>query len=148
MTEWQLRQEVSHRVFPPDDFLKPGESTINECQDEWLQVCLDYFTIEQPVLIYPCKAFCVAYIYAQLLHQHFNRPVVESLSDKCLLYGNDQYFRPYGEIPRVYDFLIENVQPPFNQGLTQVKKTIEFFNREFLIGAEYADWLPGAEPLS
>ena len=132
-SEYKLRQEMFHHLFKPDDRIEDHNWLYRYSTIEQLVVDItDYFTIPVETLLYPSKSYAVAIIYAKLLRKYFVVPVLESLMDENLLYGNDRFFEPYsvGFASEVYNRVIFL---PFDENLPQVAKTIEYFKQEFFL---------------
>lgn len=139
MKEWQFRQEYYHRTATIDD-TNVEDTLVAEQFDNQraIEYIVKYFTAEQPEIIQPYKSMCVAIIYAQLLNKYFDEDFYEALDHPFLLFGNDKFFIPYFDRKNVYDMAIEEIGPqPLEQledlSLPQIKSTIEYFCREFLI---------------
>lgn len=139
MKEWQFRQEYYHRTATIDD--NSVENTLVDEQfdnQRAIEYIVKYFTAEQPEIIQPYKSMCVAIIYAQLLHKYFDEDFYEALDHPFLLFGNDRFFIAYFDRKTVYDIAIEKIGSQTLERLedlsfSQIKSTIEYFYREFLI---------------
>ena len=132
-TDYKLRQEMFHHLFNPDDRIEEHPWLYRySTQQQLVDDIKDYFTVPVETLLYPSKSYAVAVIYAKLLRKYFGVPVLESLRDPDLLYGNDKFFEPYqtGFSADVYNSVIFL---PFNVDLPQVAKTIEYFKQEFFL---------------
>lgn len=129
-----------HYLFCPDDSLKelPWVYTLGD-DDALIKSVQEYFTQPVSVITYPSKAYAVAVIYAKLLKRFFGVPIIESLKDDHLLYGNDRFFSPY-EFGKT-DYIYKNVLfIPIQTRLPQVASTIDYFYDEFFIKPnEYFD---------
>ncbi len=134
--EYKLRQEMYHSLYPVDDRIGEGGHPWAYCiddDDRLVQDIVDYFTVEiSHVLLYPSKSYAVAVIYAKLLNKHFGIPVLEALKDPKLLYDNDRFFVPYeaGGSAEIYNRVLLK---PINWDLPQVKTTVQYFMKEFLL---------------
>jgi hypothetical protein len=139
MKEWQYRQEYFHRTATIDDTDIENMLIANQFDDQQaIEYIVKYFTDEQPEVVQPYKSMCVAIIYAQLLSKHFDESFYEALDHPFLLFGNDQFFIPYLDRKKVYDAAIEKIPLEVREQLenlpfSQIKSTVEYFRREFLI---------------
>lgn len=148
MKDYKVRQKIYHvnaSITGHKDDLETIARTekIEHKADfqEIVDCTIAHFRTEQPNLIYPCKSYFVALIYAKLLEKHFKEPFLDSLRDPDLLYGNDKYFLPYGIAYQVYDAVIAEVGEVLdriaNDDLaclpSQVKSTVGYFREEFQV---------------
>lgn len=143
MKEYKIRQDVYHKITEIGDYTDGTDYTVLELSTgDLVESILDHFTKEQPDLIYPTKSYFVAIIYSKLLGVHFNEQFYTALNDPDLLYGNDKFFVPYSEATLVYDTVIRRLpwfplgNCGFNDSLSQVVSTIDYFNKEFSIDSE------------
>ena len=143
MREWKLRQKIYHRALGSDlpDIIELNSDMSNHLDikqyadvGDLIAEIVSHFTIEVPRLVYPAKSFYVAIMYARLLEQNFGQNFYTVLDDPELLYGNDQFFVPYSKARYVYDEVLKRIDlTQLNMSLSQVKSTVGFFRREFLI---------------
>lgn len=141
LKDHKLRQEMFHKLELTDDWFTPNSYTVIEYADpdRLVDAVVDYFYTDHRFVEFPAKSYAVAIIYAQLLQDYFDLPMMESLADPDLLFGNDKFFVPYNSKSKyIYNEAIEELDrmgafDPFNEDVQQVKKTIEYFKREFFI---------------
>lgn len=133
----KILQDIYYSLHAPQQF----DDDINGLEhvvDERTIVfhCLQQLYEEDAPLTFPSKSYNVAVIYARLLEHHFKRPALEFLQDPTLLRG-DLFYKPYSENPELYDYLLDiitydNIQ---SNERTSVKKTVAYFNQEFMVGS-------------
>jgi len=164
MREHKIRQALYHKIANLDDILddveklEPVVYRENESDRDTALTIIRYFREEIRELIYPAKPFVVALVYACLLERHFCEPFYESISDPDLLHGNDKWFKPYcDETKDIYDHAIFHlgaeldfiVSDELQYIPSQIRSTIEYFKKEFLIETNYLPVLPNPpSPLS
>ncbi len=142
MKEYKILQDVYHKTAEIGDYTNDSVTVLELSTGDLVESILNHFTKEQPELIYPTKSYFVAIIYTTLLEKHFHEPFYTALNDPELLYGNDKFFVPYSEARLVYDTVIRRLPwfPSgycgFNDSLSQVASTIDYFNKEFGIELE------------
>jgi len=131
--EYKLRQEMYHHLKKPNDLLKDEFWIYTFDKDERIiSDIIDYFTKPVNLLIYPGKSYAVAIIYAKLLRKYWDIPIMHSLKDPDLLYGNDRFFIPY--TPSVSDKIYNHTLfVSYDPKLSQVAKTIDYFHEEFFL---------------
>ena len=136
LNDHKIRQEMFHRLEPYDDIIEQEDYDLRmpAIIPEVISGVRDYFTKPLDTLIYPDKSYAVAIIYATLLERYFGVPLMKSLEDPDLLFGNDQYFVPYEPIITrlIYDEILDEF-PPFDEEIPQVAATINYFKREFYL---------------
>jgi hypothetical protein len=146
MQEHKIRQAIYHKISKIDDLLvdveekEPVVYLENETEEETVGTVVRYFNEEVKELIYPAKPFVVALVYACLLEKHFGEPFYESLSDPDLLHGNDKHFKPYLDSKKIYDEVVCELSEQLEWVIseperlpTQIRSTIQYFRKEFLI---------------
>lgn len=99
--------------------------------DELVENALDYFRKATFPLVYPAKSYAVAIIYATLIEQWYNIPLRQTLDDRDLFLGHDQYFVPYSEDPLTYEDILVHLadMPLWIQG-GWAPKTAEYCRLE------------------
>jgi hypothetical protein len=98
---------------------------------EIVQNALYYFKGQNFPLIYPAKSYAVAVIYAYLLFKEYGIPIRDSLSDKDLFLGQDEYFVPYHEDVASYEAILKELNYTHNWiTLGWAPKTAEYFRLE------------------
>lgn len=128
MKEWQIKQEIYHRLNPePVDDLNKLESIYTE--ENIKEDALKHFHERVEDLIYPAKSYFVAYCYAYWISVDYNEDFWELLNDPDLLAGNDPYYKTYDEDSKIYDFLFDHVDWPIAMtGMTPDVK--EYYDAE------------------
>lgn len=141
LKDHKLRQEMFHKLEHTNDLLDaiPHEVVEYSSDADLVGDVISYFYQEQTAVQFPAKSYAVAIIYAALLERYFDIPLLTSLSNPDLLFGNDKYFVPYGtdSSVRVYhgvlNYLIRHRGFDFAHGPSQVRATVDYFEREFYI---------------
>lgn len=131
--EYKLRQDMYHSLYTPGDGLDGLEWVYTHCDSDMLISQInEYFTKPVYVINFPAKSYAVAVIYAKLLKWFFGVPIIQSLKDENLLFGNDRFFTPYkqGENSDIYEAVLFT---PIKTSLPQVVATIYYFYDEFFI---------------
>ncbi len=147
MKEWKIRQEIYNKIYTEfDDDIK-GKPIVEEFEESSIIArALSYLTVEDENWYYPGKAYSVAIIYALLLKKYFDEDFYLALSDPNLLYGLDPYFKPYPESKNIYDKIIEQIPKNLLENTEKhswnMKKTIEYFEKEFLLHEETKIFAP------
>lgn len=134
-----------HHGEHDDDIDQLGYST----SEQVLENCLRQWSEPNAPLIFPSKSINVAVIYARLLEHHFKQPFIEYLSDPALLYGQDRFFEPYPSHKAEYDAMAEiiTIDAILKSTNPSVKKTIAYFNAEFMVDSmEYLLLTKGLRP--
>lgn len=90
----------------PDDF-KNMEFVEKE---ELVENALHYFKEATFPLIYPAKSYAVAIIYAYKLNEIYGIDKYLVLNDPDLFLGQDPYFVPYSDNPKVYDEIMTRLE--------------------------------------
>lgn len=118
-----------------DDEITDLDHHVNEQQI--VHHCLQQWYENDAPLVFPSKSYNVAVIYARLLEHYFKCPAQEYLQDPLLLHGRDQFYQPYAEYPELYDHLLETItyESIVASENPSVKKTIGYFNQEFMVGS-------------
>lgn len=131
MNEWQIRQEVYHRLREesPDD-LNKVDITMT---DNIIEEAIDYFNTKNKGWIYPAKSYMVAICYSKWLSERFGGSPYEYLDNPNLLYVNDPYFVPYSEDKETYDKVLETVTWDFDKQLGMCPDVWCYFMDEFLL---------------
>jgi hypothetical protein len=138
LKEYKVIQNITNRLYQEEH---PLLSIILEDSDvKIIQRSCEYFSSECERLYYPAKSFCVAIIYAHLIHFYFNELFYECLNDPELLFGNDKYFKTYEENTELYNSILKaiNYSPEFklNLSLPQLKTTFNYFVQEFQVNPD------------
>lgn len=131
MKDWKYKQQLYHLTNFSDDHIEEKSYIIQN--DDLVKDIIEYFSIQSDVLIYPAKSYAVAIVYAKLLEKYFDEDFYEVLNDPELLYGNDQFFIKYSDDIDVYDEVISKIDLTFKNSIPQVRSTISYFEKEFLI---------------
>ena len=111
--------------------------------------CIRQWTDPTAPLVFPSKSINVAVIYSRLLEYYFKQPAVEYLADPQLLHGDDQFFKPYPEHQADYDAMLQLITIPtiVSNTVPSVKKTVSYFNTEFMVGSTEFTLLTKIPPL-
>lgn len=147
MKEWKIRQEIYNKLHTEfEDDIK-GKPIVEEFEESSvISRALRYFTVEDENWYYPGKSYSVAIIYALLLEKHFNEEFYSALNDPDLLYGLDPYFKTYQESKNIYDEIISKIPLGLLENVENhswnMKKTIEYFEKEFLLHEETKIFAP------
>jgi len=128
MKEWQIKQEIYHRLNPkPIDDL--NKLKLIYTRENIKEDALKHFYERVEDLIYPAKSYFVAICYAAWISEDYQENFYDLLKDPNLLAGNDPYYKTYKEDPNVYDFLLENITFPLSMtGMTPDVK--EYYDAE------------------
>lgn len=134
----KILQDIYYSLHAPrefDDEIGVLDYQINDQQI--VHHCLQQWYENDASLVFPSKSYNVAVIYARLLEHYFKCPAKEYLLDPLLLHGKDQFYQPYLEYPELYDQLLElmTYEAIMASENPSVKKTIGYFNQEFLVGS-------------
>ncbi len=130
MKEWQIRQEIYHRLREdnPDDL----NNVDIEITENVVEEAIDYFVNKNKGWIYPSKSYMVAICYSKWLSERFGQSPYDYLDNPNLLYVNDPYFVPYSEDKKTYDDILNVVTWDFKmEGM--VPDVWTYFMDEFLI---------------
>lgn len=132
-TEWKIRQDIYHRLNQEhDDDLNTKEIVIT---DNVVDDAIRYFIERDIGWIYPSKSYMVGICYARWLSETWGGDPIDYLNDEELLYGNDPYFKPYAEDPKIYDAILDKINGwNFNQQTGMVPDVRGYFIEEFMIG--------------
>lgn len=107
MEEWQVRQEIYHRLREEtSDDLNKVDITIS---DDIVEQAIEYFRDKDKGWVYPAKSYVVAICYSKWLSERFGGSPYDYLNNANLLYVNDPYFVPYYEDKETYDRILETV---------------------------------------
>lgn len=109
MKEWQILQEIYHRLNKETDFRDDLSKVDITMTDDVVADAVRHFYERVDRWIYPSKSYFVAICYAYWIHHDFGDDFYEILNDPLLLYGNDPYFVPYNEDRVTYDQIIEQL---------------------------------------
>jgi len=130
-SEWQIRQEIYHRLNPHhDDDLKTKHIEMTEQVSER---AIDYFQKRDIGWVYPSKSYMVAICYSRWLAEYFGGRAIEYLDDEQLLYGNDPYFAEYSRDPKTYHQILNAVGWDFDETQGMVPDVKDYFMKEFMI---------------
>lgn len=138
---YKILQDIYYSLHANEPFDDDIEDLGYEEQSQILYHCLQQWFEHDAPLTFPSKTINVAVIYARLLEHHFGQSAEEYLQDPLLLYGNDRFYRPYSGYSEYYDVMLMHVtyEALVSSTNPSVKKTIEYFNAEFMIGSvEYS----------
>lgn len=135
---YKILQDIYYSLHANQQFDDDIEQLGYEEQTQILYHCLQQWYEHDAPLTFPAKTVNVAVIYARLLEHYFGQTAVEYLQDPTLLHDNDRFFLPYNSYLRefyddmlqyiTYDAVVASDNP-------SVKKTVEYFNKEFMIGS-------------
>lgn len=134
----KILQDIYYSLYAPrflDDLLPNLEFIVS---DDVLHHCEAQWVDENAVVAFPSKSINVAVIYARMLEHHFGDAALDYLRDADLMFGLDYYFKPYPQYCETYDRMLELITwgtIAANQ-TASVKKTVQYFNEEFMIGSE------------
>lgn len=131
MKEWKIRQDVYHKLnHEYRDQFQDDYEWVGWDPETLVPDVLRYFSTNPEDLTYPSKSIFVGIVYAELISSVFKEDFIEVLSDADLLYGNDPFFKPYTEIPEIYDAVLEKVKPiDLTKG--QCPDVVEYWKDEF-----------------
>lgn len=76
---------------------------------ELVNNAIAYFQADVFPLVYPAKSYSVAIIYATLLEKEYGIPLRESLNDKDLFLGDDDFFVTYDTDPETYEAILSKL---------------------------------------
>jgi len=147
MVDWKIRSKIYHAMTPDTGDSLEKETIIDEWDPEVIaERAKVYWKKQTKELYYPAKSYAIAVTYAFLLQKYFGGWVQDYLKDPELLAGNDPYFKPFcDENYRIYNEII----PTYFMALREpekhcenFKKTIEYFEKEFLLHDETRHLLP------
>lgn len=145
MSNWKLRSQIYHAMFPyPGDDL--SKEVIIEEKDKIVERALEYPTTQTTELYYPGKSYAVAIAFALLLVKNFGGSFLEYLDDAELLAGNDPYFVTYMQDKETYDEIFKTY--PFELVLfpedasANYQKTIQYFYKEMLLAEDTKQYAP------
>lgn len=131
---WKNRQTYYHNNHVISDYILVDEYIKEyDSEDYLVDDIIKYFTDETYTITYPAKSYAVGIIYAQLLKDYFDEDFYDVLNDNTLLYNNDKFFKPYKKSRSVYDKVIKEIDLTFYYPTTQVKESISYFEKEFLL---------------
>lgn len=130
MEEWQIRQEIYHRLREDDsDDLNKVEITMTE---KVVEEAVDYFRNKKG-WIYPSKSYMVAICYSRWLSRYFGDDPYDYLDNPNLLFATDPHFKHYSEDKETYDEIIKNITWFFDETQGMVPDVFEYFKKEFII---------------
>ncbi len=137
MSDWKLRQDLYHRLnrehpdeYGPDD-IQMMDDTSDSAIIEMVVRYLNGYIPEK--VIYPAKSYFVAIVYARLLRDNFMEDAYDVLDDPMLLFGNDPYFRTYGEAKAIYDSVLDQTSWDFDLTLGEIPDVKSYFDEEFML---------------
>lgn len=134
MEEWQIRQNVFHRLNPEHtDDLKHFTITISE---DIVGDAVRYFTTRDIGWVYPSKSYMVGICYARWLSETFGGDPLSYLNvtNPDILFDNDPYYVPYSVDTHTYDAIIEAIGGwAFDQTVGLVPDVRQYFEEEFMI---------------
>ena len=99
MKEWQVKQEVYHRLNKNHtDDLNKVEIVFDDNQEVIIKNAIRHFNEKVDEWLYPAKSYVVAICYAYWVSRDFNEDFYDLLNEPMLLAGNDPYFKTYEKI--------------------------------------------------
>lgn len=134
---YKILQDIYYSLHAKDKFDDDIEDLGYEEQSQIDYHCLQQWFEHDAPLTFPSKSINVAVIYARLLEHHFGQTAIEYLQDPSLLYGNDRFYKTYDHYKEQYDMMLIHVtyDAIIASDNPSVKKTLAYFNREFMIGS-------------
>jgi len=133
MKDWQIRQELYHRIHKEhDDDLNSQDVEIT---NDIVLNAVRYFEKRDIGWIYPSKSYMVGICYARWLSEEFGGEPIEYLNDESLLYHNDPYFVTYNEDKLTYDEILIQIDGWNFKEKGMVSDVREYFDKEFMIEA-------------
>jgi len=135
---YKILQDIYYSLHANQPFDDDIEQLGYEEQSQILYHCLQQWHEHDAPLTFPSKTINVAVIYARLLEHHFGQTTLEYLQDPTLLHGNDRFFLPYNSRHQeFYDCMMIHItyETIMASNNPSVKKTVEYFNKEFMIGS-------------
>lgn len=133
----KILQDIFYALHANDKFDDDIEDLGYQVNDQQIvHHCLQQWYENDAPLVFPSKSYNVAVIYARLLEHYFKCPAQEYLLDPSLL-RDDRFYQPYPECPELYDHLLElmTFDAIMASECPSVKKTVAYFNQEFLVGS-------------
>ena len=128
---WQNRRKLSYLMHEFDDTNLPYEYVMCNNQ-ELVDMVIKFFKTESQI-IYPAKSYFVAIVYAYYISKYFKEDFYSVLNNEDLL-PDDMFFVPYKVTPTVYDNILYEIGDI--EQYESIKKTLQYFKQEFLIGDE------------
>ena len=113
MKEWQVKQEVYHRLnkYHTDD-LNKVEIVFDDNQEVIIKNAIRHFNEKVDEWLYPAKSYVVAICYAHWISRDFDEDFYDLLNEPMLLAGNDPYFQTYDSSKEIYDSILNNIDWP------------------------------------
>jgi len=113
MKEWQVKQEVYHRLNKDHtDDLNKVKIVFDDNQEVIIKNAIRHFNEKVDEWLYPAKSYAVAICYAYWISKDFNEDFYDLLNDPMLLAGNDPYFQTYDSSKEIYDRILNNIDWP------------------------------------
>jgi len=113
MKEWQVKQEVYHRLNKDHtDDLNKVKIVFDDNQEVIIKNAIRHFNEKVDEWLYPAKSYAVAICYAHWISKDFNEDFYDLLNDPMLLAGNDPYFQTYDSSKEIYDSILNNIDWP------------------------------------
>jgi len=131
MEEWQIRQEIYHRIHKNhDDDLNDKDIQLT---DDIVGDAVRYFNETDIGWIYPSKSYMVGICYARWLAETFGGRPLDYLNDEKLLYGNDPYFVPYSKDSKTYILILHQIGGwDFDVTKGMVPDVRRYYEKEFI----------------
>jgi hypothetical protein len=145
--EYKLLQRIFYATLLTDEFdddIDKLDVTIKDDKDDeqFIASVKHYILDETAPLVFPCKSYAVAVIYAKLIAKYFNEDFYDVLSDPELMFNNDRFFIPYSRDMFTYNAILndlnvqvelENIEQSTNPNHVA---TVKYFKQEFMIDGE------------
>ena len=113
MKEWQVKQEVYHRLNKNHtDDLNKVEIVFDDNQEVIIKNAIRHFNEKVDEWLYPAKSYVVAICYAYWISRDFDEDFYDLLNEPMLLAGNDPYFKTYENSKEIYDSILNNIDWP------------------------------------
>tara|TARA_B100000768_G_scaffold39913_1_gene38768 strand:- start:49033 stop:49437 length:405 start_codon:yes stop_codon:yes gene_type:complete len=113
MKEWQVKQEVYHRLNKDHtDDLNKVEIVFDDNQEVIIKNAILHFNEKVDEWLYPAKSYVVAICYAYWISRDFDEDFYDLLNDPMLLAENDPYFKTYENSKEIYDRILNNIDWP------------------------------------
>ena len=113
MKEWQVKQEVYHRLNKNHtDDLNKVEIVFDDNQEVIIKNAIRHFNEKVDEWLYPAKSYVVAICYAYWISRDFDEYFYDLLNEPMLLAGNDPYFKTYENSKEIYDSILNNIDWP------------------------------------
>ena len=132
------RRELAYSYKEFDDVNLPRTVLNYATDDEVADQVIEFF-VSGSDLIYPCKSYFVAIVYADCILRYFKGrydDITEPLKCEDLVIDDD-FFVPYNEKScKIYNKILqwlETERKPLDEYFS-TEKTIKYFKEEFLVG--------------